>query len=348
MMLSGTPMYNRVSDIAPLMNILKGRTVLPENPTEFNKEYVNESQVDPGFIGSMLGIKPGVARSLKNKKRLRDILRGAVDVHEEKAFFPERKDALVSVPMSDKQEKLYNYLSSDMPWWARWKISLGLPPNKSELQQLNAFSTGVRQVSNTPAGYVHGMTALQGGEQSPKIVAAVKSIQGKMKTDKNFKAFVYSNYLESGLRPMSALLASKGVPNEIFHGGLTPKEKGLLVSRYNSGSLPVLLGSSSASEGLDLKGTKLMQVLEPHFNRSKLEQVIARAIRYKSHEGLPKNERKVRVEEYRSTPKGSLLDRILSSLRGKRTQGIDEWLDTQARNKQNLIDELAGVMRDVS
>ena len=48
-------------------------------------------------------------------------------------------------------------------------------------------------------------------------------------------------------------------------------------------------------EGLDLRGTKNVVILDPTWNETGLQQIIGRAIRYKSHSHLPPNERKVNV-----------------------------------------------------
>jgi len=343
-LLTGTPSYNNVSDIAPIINLLKGDTVLPENPADFNKKYVKSKTIAPGIIAGLLGVKPGVENSLINKKELADILRGSVDYHQSNKYFPSRKDTDVEVEMSPQQQKAYEYVEGTMPAWAKWKIRAGLPPSKTESKQLNSFMTGVRQASNTPGPYVAGMSPLEAGTASPKMLAARKSILDRLAKDKNFKALVYSNYREAGVDPMSALLTEKNVPHGVYHGGLSAEAKKDLVARYNAGDLKALLGTSSASEGLDLKGTKLVQVLEPHFNKAKLEQVVARAIRYKSHEHLPENERKVDVEHYYSSPKTGLLAKMLVG----KSKGADRWLDTQATKKQELIDELTTLMKDVT
>jgi hypothetical protein len=57
----------------------------------------------------------------------------------------------------------------------------------------------------------------------------------------------------------------------------------------------VLLISSAGSESLDLKNTRQIHIMEPFWHESKIYQVIGRAIRFKSHETLPKKDRHVDV-----------------------------------------------------
>ena len=51
----------------------------------------------------------------------------------------------------------------------------------------------------------------------------------------------------------------------------------------------------AGGEGLDLKGTRYVILLEKSWNRPNEEQIIGRAVRYKSHTHLPKEEQKVDV-----------------------------------------------------
>jgi SNF2 family DNA or RNA helicase len=56
MLLSATPMVNGPADIAPLVNMLHGKKVLPEGD-EFNRRFVENRQVKPNFLGQDHGNK---------------------------------------------------------------------------------------------------------------------------------------------------------------------------------------------------------------------------------------------------------------------------------------------------
>jgi SNF2 family DNA or RNA helicase len=344
LLLTGTPSYNRPSDIAPLVNMLHGKDVLPPDPTEFNKQYIHEEKVWPGLLGWALGVKPGTVPVLKNKETLRSLMQGKVDYYQADAGLPRSTIKDVMVEMSPRQKSIYKYVEGDIPWYTRWKIEHDLPPEKHEAQALNSFMTGVRQVSNTPGGFIKNTGPLNAGKLSPKLMKAVGSIEQGLKDNPGgFKSFVYSNFLDSGVLPMKAMLDEKGISSEIIHGGLTPRAKQDLVDSYNAGNIRVLLGTSSATEGLNLKGTRLIQILEPHFNESKVKQAIGRGIRFKSHDHLPEQDRHVMVERYHSTmPKG-----WLGWLLGKETSA-DEWMRNRATEKQRLADELSQLMQQAS
>lgn len=344
-LLTGTPVYNNISDLAPIINILHGKKVVPENPVEFEKMFITETKKDPNLFMRLFGIKPGVIKSISPSasEKLKSLLKGKVDVYENKEDMPLREDIVKKVPLSSTQQRYYNYLLDVLPWHMRYKIKSNLPPSKQESRGLNSYLTGIRQVGLSTAPYDTRLSALEAGERSSKLTAALESIKEKMEKDKNFKSFVYSNFLEAGLNPMKALLDKENIPSGVFHGGLTKEKKKELVDAYNNGLIKVLLGSSSATEGLDLKGTKLIQVLEPHFNNPKVEQAIARGIRRGSHKELPEEERKVLVEKYLSTNRPSGLERLFGI-----TPNIsaDEWLSQRASEKDTLTNAIKKILEE--
>lgn len=344
MLLTGTPAYHKPSDIAVLVNQAAGKKVLPDEPGDFEAKFIGKREVKPGFIAKhVLGVKGGSVSYLKNQDELREHLKKYVDTYDAKhdaaENFPTSKHHVVHVEMDDKQEKLYRYMEGKLPAPVKWKVRMGLPMDKKESKSLNAFSTGVRQISNSVKPYLKdGETH----ELSPKLRTAVDRLHDRHKTDKNFKGLVYSNYLGAGLQDYSDELKKRGIKHGIYHGGLTQKEKDAMRDQYNDGDLKALLVSSSGAEGLDLKGTKLVQVLEPHFNKKKIDQVVGRGIRYGSHAHLPEKERHVDVEHYISTTKPSLLDKVI----GSKSKSIDEYLHEHSNDKDKIMNEMMAMVKE--
>jgi superfamily II DNA/RNA helicase len=162
--------------------------------------------------------------------------------------------------------------------------------------------------------------------------------------NKRSKGVVYSNYLQSGLTPYKERLEKAKIPYGEFTGEMKKKERDQLIRDYNKGKKRVLLISSAGGEGLDLKGTRVMQVMEPHWNAEKLKQVEGRAIRFGSHKHLPKEEQKVRVESYLATrPRSGLLESLHFKKPGG---GVDEYLTMLSRDKENLISQFRGLMEE--
>lgn len=331
---TGTTTYNHASDIAPLVNLAAGAKILPTGKG-FENRYIQKDKELPPIMKRILGAPAKEVQKLKNKKELDDILNSYVDRYEAREDpkmrdkFPSKKEKVISVEMSPTQHTLYKFLENKLPWHLRLKVRLNVPLTPREASQLNAFSSGIRQISNT-----HRSLLSNSIEPSPKMVKAVENLMNKYQKDENFRGVVYSNYLESGLHEYSKELSEVGVPHAVFHGGLKASEKDAIIKDYNEGKIPVVLLSSSGSEGINLKGTKLIQILEPHFNNSKIDQTVARGIRLGSHEHLPKKERVVEVEHYHSVFPA-----------GKMGSSIDEYLYHNSKTKEGVSNEMKSLIK---
>lgn len=335
-LLTGSSLYNRPFDLASLVNVAADAPVFPGNQADFDRRYVGSKVVDPGWWArNIRGVRPGSVPVLKNTEELQKHLSHWVDYHENgKENFPNRVDESVEVPFSEEQKRIYDTVMDRAPGWVKYKVKNNLPPNKQESKDLNAFLSAARQVSVSPGGMQHGLSPEEAASRSPKVQRAVERLLEARKANPNHRAVVYSNFLDAGIAPYEALLQKNQIPYGKFTGDMPKSQRDQLVSAYNEGKTPVMLLSSAGGEGLDLKGTRQIQVLDPHFNKEKIEQVIGRGIRYKSHEHLPEDQRSVKVEQYYSTENepgalGKLLGR-------KRPGSVDEYLRQLSSDKDRL------------
>jgi SNF2 family DNA or RNA helicase len=332
LLLTGTPFYNRPADIAPLVNMAAGHTVLPNDRQEFADKYVYQMKQNPGFLARLRGVKPGTTPIVNpaRKAELKKTLQKWVDYYEgQTEGFPSVTEEDVKVPMVRPQLDVYDTLMKKAPFWVRYKVRHGLPPTKQEAGDLNAFLGGARQVANTTAPYQSELPAF-----SPKIDRAVEELKKNFAKNPRSKAVVYSNYLGAGIDPYKEQLTKAHIPYGEFTGAMKKKDRDALVKDYNENRIKALLLSSAGGEGLDLKGTRLMQILEPHWNQEKLKQVQGRGIRYGSHADLPPEERNVLVQRFLATrPKKGILERA-----GLRSPGlgVDEYLTRMSQDKERL------------
>lgn len=343
LLLTGSPFYNRPSDIAPLVNIASGAPLLPNDPARFNQKYVQQRKVSPGFLNRLRGIKPGVVEELNphRKEELSGILNKWVDYHpSSKEDFPEVNREDVRVPMDPKQLDVYDTMLKKAPPWVSAKIRSRLPPNKRESQQLNAFLSASRQVSNSTAPFQEGVKKVY----EPKIDEAFRRLQENFAANPHSKAVVYSNYLGAGINPYAQRLKDANIPYGEFTGEMGKSQRDELVRNYNENKIRTLLLSSAGGEGLDLQGTRLIQTLEPHWNDEKLKQVEGRGIRYKSHAALPPEERNVAVQRFLATrrPTGMLERMHLKKPGGS----VDEYLADRARDKEQLIQQFRALLEE--
>ena len=339
LLLTGTPIQNKPHELAPLINTLTGENTLPLSPGEFERAYIKKIKTEPGLWDKLFkGGKTSTTKAIKNKKDLISKIKGLTDYHPSSTEdFPAKEEHTVKVPFTKEQLNTYKMLERDAGASLKYFIQNKLPADKKEAKNLNAFAGAVRQVANTEAAYSTADTGT-----SPKIQAIADRIRGA-----NGPVLVYSNYLKSGVFPMQKKLDEDGVSNAVYTGQLNKKEKDAIITSYNNGDIDALLVSSSGGEGLDLKGTRQVHIMEPHWNDPKLEQVIGRAARYKSHEGLPEDQKKVDIFKYTSVlPNKKGVWDTISGGKGKAHVGIDQYLYTMSTIKKNLNEQFLDVLKN--
>ena len=332
MLLTASPLYNRPSDVASLVDLAAGKNVLPLGKA-FDERYVEQPSK------SWSAFLPWSIKEprLRNKAELGKILRHWVDYEAPSGDFPEKSEEKIQVSMSPEQTKLHDFAWGKLPWMSRLRLKAGLPPGKKDLPRLNAFESQTRQLSGSMDKFdpTPGDT-----EPAPKTQRAVDEVMKRLKTNPKSKTLVYSNYL-SNLQDYAKLLDRQKVPYQLFTGNENRGNKDKAVKAYNAGKAKALLVSSAGGEGLDLKGTRLVQVLEPHWNDEKLEQVIGRAARRGSHAALPEDQRNVNIQRYESYPRPGFIGRLF----GSKPKGIEQVLSTMSENKKRLNEQVLDLIR---
>ena len=162
--------------------------------------------------------------------------------------------------------------------------------------------------------------------------------------------FIYSQFINSGVIPVALALENAGYSK--YGGSLLEKEVRPNLGKYIiiSGSkdlsknayknylkvenenqdgerVKIIIGSETASEGLDFRFIRSVHILEPWFHLNKLDQVIGRAIRNCSHISLPPEKRNVTVYFYTA---------ILDNLRESLDISIYREAEKKARNMANI------------
>ncbi len=145
-----------------------------------------------------------------------------------------------------------------------------------------------------------------------------------------------------GLTPIMKWLESRNKKYRHVTGDLSIEERKTAVEDYNDGKVSILLISKSGGEGLDLKGTNYIIIMEPSWNENAIEQIIGRGVRYKSHEGLSKSKQNVTIyrlycvkpEEYKSINK--ITSKFLLEFNGNMLS-VDLYLRNYAWLKQQEI-----------
>lgn len=272
-LLTATPILNYLSDIAPLVNAVSKNDDLSPDHDTFNFLFYNQGEIT-------------------NVPLLKKKLTGYISYYSNKSTkdYPRTKTITTEIEMTNEQfEEYKNYLykhleSHDLD------ISFLRPAKR------NIFLNVTRQLSNT----------IEGSPDFPKYRIILDHIMDEPKP-----AIVYSNFLNNGTNPLMLLLIGENISFKKISGTTSESRIMEIAKTYNEGKFDVLLISSAASEGLDLKNTRQIHVMEPHWNEAKIDQVVGRAIRYKSHESLKVEDRNVVIYRYLSIfPKGIGLEEV--------------------------------------
>lgn len=169
---------------------------------------------------------------------------------------------------------------------------------------------------------------------------------------------VYSNYVHmEGIEILEIYLKYFGFYNWMktkelksgkfgiteFHGGIkefSERYDGMKaynkISNKDGSQIKVMMISSAGAEGLSLRNVRQIHIMEPHWNEVRITQMIGRGIRQCSHSDLPMDEREVRVFRYRSVR--TKTDRITT----------DQYIESSARSKNNVIESFLEAMREVA
>jgi SNF2 family DNA or RNA helicase len=129
--------------------------------------------------------------------------------------------------------------------------------------------------------------------ETPKVDWIVNKVQEEV--NKKRKIVVYSTWKSFGVNLIKEYLEDLNIKYASITGDVSKDKRLKEVEKYNEDKVKVLIISGAGSEGLDLKNTRTLVVMEPFWNLARIKQVVGRAVRYMSHEALPPKERTVDV-----------------------------------------------------
>jgi len=283
MLLTATPIINYPNDIAVLVNIVRKKDILPTDQRIFNNMYYDEDRV-----------------ILQNEDILKEKFVNSISYYRtiDTDNYPISSTVYHEVEMNKEQIDIYGsyikkYLYDDQTIVANPSTIFNIDLSMFDKKKKNFFLNATRQLSNT----------IDGDETFPKI----QNVFNVLKKGP-FPAVVYSNFLENGIFCMAILLEKANISYQSITGSTASHKINHIVEKYNTGDYQVLLISSAGSESLDLKCTRQVHIMEPHWNESRITQVIGRAVRYQSHASLPKKDRHVSIMRWVSVFPKSILN----------------------------------------
>ena len=269
LLLTATPIVNDIYDLRNLMAMIDG--------------------IDPVNIPTRMTF----VESVQTRDGLTELVKCKTSYYEApKENFPERIDIPVDETRIYMSKEYYDkYMTIEISKASPILLS-GI--TLSDINK-NYFKQNLRMAIN----------ALD-REQSPKIDWIYNFIVKE--AEEGRKTIVYSNFKKAGMNLLRKRLDELGKPNLYAYitGEVSTDIRRIVKKKYNRGDVKILLISRAGGEGLNLKNTRNVIIMESNWNPAIDEQIIGRAIRYKSHEKLPIEERNVRVYKILlSKPKGN-------------------------------------------
>jgi superfamily II DNA or RNA helicase len=134
----------------------------------------------------------------------------------------------------------------------------------------------------------------------------------------------------------------------IYSGAEDYEERKKIVQTFNNPlnnygkNLRIILATAAGAEGLDLHNIRQIHVMEPYWNEVKIEQVIGRGVRRKSHVDLPVSERNVEIFRYLTVFTKE------QAIRAVDKESTDEHILELAIKKKILTDELLRLIKESS
>lgn len=178
----------------------------------------------------------------------------------------------VKCPMSWSQTLLY-FMSQR----SAFSLSFGGQKTTIQTSRRNAYNSALRSISNNPFN--------DDPMLSPKFRSIIKDM--KAAHDSGKRQLVYSSRRELGAKALHDLWKSQSFvkASDVFliDGSLDSDVRTKIVDRFNRKGTKSLFITDAGGTGVDLKSVDIVRLLEPHESIMLENQVINRAIRYRSH-----------------------------------------------------------------
>ena len=217
------------------------------------------------------------------------------DYEKDDSNFPQRIDIPVFIQMSPEYEEEYNKIMDEIYSDNEMQRILSLRYfNNDNPNSLKKFATAIRRATQNLDSSLENNKKL---EFISNIIGKIYRKNKRRTRENRYKIIIYSSYKNHGINLVKQMMPDdkKYLPYATISGDTKMSDRQKKVRLYNQGKINVLFLTKAAGEGLDLKGTDAIIIMEPNWNENSIEQVIARAIRFKSHEHREPSRKVVRV-----------------------------------------------------
>lgn len=344
-LLSATPMFDKPKELAYTINLLRE----DEMPIghEFDNKFIKIKKTKTGKYNYYL----------QNKDLLKKYLKGYISYYRgaDPLAYPETKIKYLKCEMSEFQYNAYKEV-------LREEKKNGLGRTKKNIAEImsirdlpNTFYIGTRIVSNIvfpnkklgKSGF-ESLTSSIIKSNLYKYSTKFDTILKKIK--KNEKIFIYSGFKEyGGISTLVKVLEVNGYYDFSDHGEgrnrfalWTGDEKmdykDTIRTVFNKkdnidgSKIKIIIGSSAIKEGVSFYNLKKIIIMEPYWNKQRINQIIGRGSRFCSHKDLPLDERKLTV--------------YILSATFRDVETVDVYLNHLSKQKNKLVTEFEESLKE--
>jgi superfamily II DNA or RNA helicase len=294
--LTGTPIVNYASDLKNMLMAIEGHRKAHKNFNNNNNPKSSPSYYPDSY--SVLDHRDQGHTQLvqRNKESVKRLLTCRFSMFmDTPENVPKVVEHRYEVPMTPE------YLAAYQKVEARVLEAVGVTKNPLEISGLDPYVMGMFKKHIGPLRMACQAIIDDDNNKvsviSPKISWILEHVAEW--ASKNEKVLVYSAWRDSGVDLIAKYLDDMSIPFRTINGSTSKAKRMEAAGAFNAGTggVRVLLITAAGSEGIDLKGTRHVVIIEPYWNMTRVTQTIGRAARMGSHESLPKEERNVRVHK---------------------------------------------------
>lgn len=331
--LSGTPIFNYVYEWPLLGNLLKPNTF----PNIMDKDGINESRFLKDFFEEENGTlipknKTKMKRSLEGIVSYypgkdqefyptvihMDPIKVEMTSEQQKNYFYKKEIQQKFIHNPDEKQKHVNpelyKLYHDLHMMAKKDILIRGASNfcyPYDIKRNESIDSNIKTLFNVPKDTLITKGGWVDREEfddqklltmfSPKFTALIVNILAHPRQ----KHVIFSFFkTKSGLVLLQSLFNIARINTLLFSGDLDDRKRKSVLTRFNNKNnlygekYPILLVTEAGAEGITLKNTRHMHILESNPRENKIRQAMGRIIRYKSHIDLPKEKQTVKIWRY--------------------------------------------------
>jgi SNF2 family DNA or RNA helicase len=270
LLLTATPFVNSLLDFKPIINLL----YRDDDILRRKSKYISDTRPSYSINGNLIVVNGMFENYLEPSGDYKKVLSNISQLLEGKVSYVNERDSIYFPRVFI--HKIEMYMSKNF----YEKYIRAIEVDKQFGKSPEKFYTGYRQAVNS--------------------VGDVEYINQKLEniidiTKKGEKTLIFTNWIENGVNVLTDFLEKNNIKYGLITGSVKASIRMDIVEAYNDDLFQVLIITKAGSEGLDLKGTRHIIVMDPVWNYSILEQIIGRGSRYKSHYHLSPDDQNLNV-----------------------------------------------------